>query len=91
LTSTNPTAHLLHSYTEMFFRPNKALLFAGKKLKSTYKSLELTTATGLPTVIHHTVLLSSMTSYKVYHQTSTTSHTRSTNRVTVVQWFSNFF
>jgi len=25
-----------------------------KNLKSTYKSLELTTATGLPTVIHHT-------------------------------------
>ena len=37
-----------------FLRPNKALLLAGKKLKSTYKSLELTTATRLPTVIHHT-------------------------------------
>jgi len=37
----------------MFFRPNNALLFAGTKLKSTYKSLELTTATRLPTVIHH--------------------------------------
>jgi len=38
----------------MFFRPNNALLLAGTKLKSTYKSLELTTATRLPTVIHHT-------------------------------------
>jgi len=38
----------------MFFRPNKALLLAGTKLKSTNKSLELTTATRLPTVIHHT-------------------------------------
>jgi len=38
----------------MFFRPNKALLLAGTKLKSTYKSLELTTATCLPTVIHST-------------------------------------
>jgi len=37
----------------MFFRPNKALLVAGTKLKSTYKSLELTTAILLPTVIHH--------------------------------------
>jgi len=34
-------------------RPNTALLLAGKKLKSTYESLELTTATRLPTVIHH--------------------------------------
>jgi len=33
----------------MFFRRNKALLLAGTKLKSTYKSLELTTATRLPT------------------------------------------
>jgi len=31
----------------MFFRPNKALLLAGKKLKSTYNSLELTTAIRL--------------------------------------------
>jgi len=38
----------------MFFRLNNALLLAGTKLKSTYKSLELTTATHLPTVIHHT-------------------------------------
>jgi len=37
----------------MFFRPNSALLLAGKKLKSTYKSLELITATRLPTVIYH--------------------------------------
>jgi len=73
LTSTNPTAHLLDFYTGRFFRPNKALLLAGKKLKSTSKSLELTTATRLPTVTHHTVLLSSMTSYKDYDQTSTTS------------------
>jgi len=35
LTSTNPTTHLLDFYTEMFFRPNKALLLVGKKLKST--------------------------------------------------------
>jgi len=38
----------------MFFRPNNALLLAGTKLKITYKSLELTTATRLPIVIHHT-------------------------------------
>jgi len=38
----------------MFFRHNNALLLAGTKLKSTYKNLELTTATRLPTVIHHT-------------------------------------
>jgi len=37
----------------MFFRLNNALLLAGKKLKSTYKTLELATATRLPTVIHH--------------------------------------
>jgi len=30
----------------MFFRPNNALLLAGTKLNSTYKSLELTTAKG---------------------------------------------
>jgi len=34
----------------MFFGPNKALLLAVKNLES----LELTTATRLPTVIHHT-------------------------------------
>ena len=39
----------------MVFRPNSALLLAGTKLKSTYKSVELTTATRLPTVIHHTL------------------------------------
>jgi len=38
----------------MFFRANNSLLLASTKLKSTYKSLELTTATRLPTVIHHT-------------------------------------
>jgi len=38
----------------MLFRPNNAILPPGTKLKSTYKSLELTTATRLPTVIHHT-------------------------------------
>ena len=37
----------------MFFRPNKALLVAGTKLKSTYKSLELTAAIRLATDIHH--------------------------------------
>jgi len=56
----------------MFLRPNNALLLAGTKLKSTYKSLELTTATRLPTVNHHTPS-SSMTSYKDYDQTSTTT------------------
>jgi len=38
----------------MFFRPSNALLLAGAKLKSTYKSLELTTAARFPAVIHHT-------------------------------------
>jgi len=38
----------------MFYRPNNALLLAGTKRKSTYKSLELSTVTRLPTVIHHT-------------------------------------
>jgi len=37
----------------MLFRPNKALLVEGTKRKCTYKSLELTTAIRLPTVIHH--------------------------------------
>jgi len=37
----------------MFFRPNNALSLAGTKLYSTYKSLELITATRLPPVIHH--------------------------------------
>jgi len=37
----------------MLFRPNNALSLAGTKLNSTYKSLELTTATRLSTVIHH--------------------------------------
>ena len=37
----------------MFFRPNNAILLASTKLKSFYKSLEFTTATHLPTVIHH--------------------------------------
>jgi len=52
----------------MFFRPNHALLLAGTKLKSTYKSLELTTPTRFPTVIHHTPT-NSITSYKDYDQT----------------------
>ena len=38
----------------MVFRPNNSLLLAGKKIKSTDKSLELTTATCLPAVIHLT-------------------------------------
>jgi len=38
----------------MFLIPSNALLLAGTKLKSTCKSLELTTATCVPTVIHHT-------------------------------------
>jgi len=39
----------------MFFRdrPNK-LLLAGTKLKSTYKTLEITTVTRFPTVNQHT-------------------------------------
>jgi len=37
----------------MFFRPNNAILLASTKLKSFYKSIELTTVTRLPTVIHH--------------------------------------
>jgi len=53
LTSTNPTTHLLDLYRNVS-RPNNAILLAGTKLKSTYKSLELTTATRLPTLIHHT-------------------------------------
>jgi len=52
LTSTNPSTHLLDLHRNVF-RPNNAILLAGTKLKSTYKSLELTTATHLPTVIHH--------------------------------------
>jgi len=36
----------------MFFKPSNALLLAGTKLKSTYKSLKLPTAIRLPTVIH---------------------------------------
>jgi len=38
----------------MFLRLSNALFLAGTKLQSTYKSLELTTVTRLPTVIHHT-------------------------------------
>jgi len=50
----------------MFFRPNNAILLAGTKLKSNYKSLELTTATRLPTVIQHTHTVRSVTSYKIW-------------------------
>jgi len=32
----------------MFFKPNKALLLQVKKIKSTYESLELTTAASHP-------------------------------------------
>jgi len=56
----------------MFFRPNNALLVAGTKLKSTYKSLELTTVTRLPKRLP-TLLLSSIRSYKDCDQTSTTT------------------
>ena len=52
LTTTNPITHLLDLHRNVF-RPNNALLVAGTKLKSTYKSLELTTGTRLPTAIHH--------------------------------------
>jgi len=38
----------------MFLRLNNVLLLAGTKLKCTYKSLQLTTATRLLTVIRHT-------------------------------------
>jgi len=71
----------------MFFRPNKALLLADKKLKSTCKSLELTTAIRLPTVIHHTVLLSCMTSYKDYDQTSTNNNQPTLDQPTVLLWW----
>ena len=58
----------------MYFRPSNALLLAGTKLKSTYKSLELTTVTRLSTVVHHTPT-NSITSYKDYDQTPiTTQH-----------------
>ena len=56
----------------MFFRRNNALLLAGTKFKSTYKSLEVTTATRLPTVIRHTPT-NSTTSYKDDDQTSITT------------------
>jgi len=46
--------YTLFRFTQKFFRPNKALSFAGKKLKSTYKSLEFTIAVRLHTVIYHT-------------------------------------
>jgi len=72
LTSTNPTTHLLDLRGKVF-RPNKALSVTGTKLKSTYKSLELTTAIRLTTVIHYTSSKSSLTSYKDYDQTSTTT------------------
>jgi len=57
----------------MFFKPNKELLLAGKKLKSTYKSL--VRAHHSHTFAHQssTILLSCMTSYKDYDQTSTTT------------------
>jgi len=56
----------------MFFKPNKALLLAGKKLKTTYESL-------VRAHYSHTfaqssiILLSYMTLYKDYDQTSTTN------------------
>jgi len=53
LTSANPTTHLLDLHRNVF-TTNNALLLADTKLKSTYKSLELTTATRLHTVINHT-------------------------------------
>jgi len=53
ITSTNPTTRLLDLHRN-FFRPKNVLFLAGTKLKSTYTSLELTTVTRLPTVIHHT-------------------------------------
>jgi len=56
----------------MSFRPNNALLLTSTKLNSTYKSLELTTDTRLPTVIHHTPT-KFYSSYKDYGHTSTTT------------------
>jgi len=77
LTSTNPTTHLLDLRRNVF-RP---LLLAGTKLKSTYKSLELTTATRFPqssTVL----LLCSITSYiKNTIKRQQRPNTRSINRV----------
>jgi len=52
LTSANSTTHFLDLHRNVF-RPNNALLFAGTKPKITYKRLELTTTTHLPTVIRH--------------------------------------
>ena len=45
--------YTLFRFTQTFLRPNKALLFGGKKLKITCKSLELTIPIRLHTVIHH--------------------------------------
>jgi len=60
-----------NNYTNIYFsalnctQPPVQLTGLQKKLKSTYKSLELTTATRLPTVIHHTPnFYESMASYK---------------------------
>jgi len=38
----------------MFLNPTKRFYSQVKKIKSTYESLELTTAVRLPTVIYHT-------------------------------------
>ena len=56
----------------MVFRPNNSLLLASKKIKSTHKSLELTTATCLPAVIHYTPS-ESYDVIKDYDQTSATT------------------
>jgi len=53
LTSINPTTHWLDLHRNVF-QNQQTLLLAGTKPKSAYESLELTTATRLPTAIHRT-------------------------------------
>jgi len=50
LTSTNPTTHLLDLHRNVFSTQQSAFT----RMYKTYKTLELTTTTGLPTVIYHT-------------------------------------
>jgi len=52
LTSTNPTTHLLDLRINVFQTQQCAFT---RRYNSTYKSLELTTATRLLTVIKHTL------------------------------------
>jgi len=56
LTSTDPTTHLLDLHRNVFLDPTIRFCSQVHNLRAlcTYKSLELTTATRLPTVINHT-------------------------------------